>query len=111
MSKLNGSSIHEVISFMNDIYSIELSAHDILVRIIGATCVGTFLCSASANTFNQWIEIERDRKMMRTRARPLPSGRVMPNTALTVGIMAGKRCLKKWLKATTSSQYLQQRTL
>lgn len=57
--------------------------------VLGATCVGTGLCSASANTFNQWVEIDRDAKMMRTRARPLPSGRCSPNQALSWGVFAG----------------------
>ena len=57
--------------------------------IISATCIGTFLCSASANTFNQYIEKERDAKMMRTRARPLPSGRCSPNQALSFGLLSG----------------------
>jgi protoheme IX farnesyltransferase len=57
--------------------------------VLGATCVGTMLCSSSANTFNQWVEIERDAKMMRTRARPLPSRRCTPNQALSFGVLAG----------------------
>jgi len=37
---------------------------------------GTFLCAASANSFNQIIEVERDAAMHRTARRPLPSGRI-----------------------------------
>lgn len=34
--------------------------------------VGTALCIGSANTWNQIIEVERDRRMLRTENRPLP---------------------------------------
>lgn len=43
-----------------------------------AALAGTFLCSASANAFNQLIEIDRDRSMKRTSKRPLPSFRILP---------------------------------
>lgn len=36
-----------------------------------ACCVGTALCSSSASTLNQIIEVERDSRMMRTSNRPL----------------------------------------
>eukprot|EP00607_Mallomonas_marina_P009639 CAMPEP_0182421742 /NCGR_PEP_ID=MMETSP1167-20130531/7208_1 /TAXON_ID=2988 /ORGANISM="Mallomonas Sp, Strain CCMP3275" /LENGTH=174 /DNA_ID=CAMNT_0024599157 /DNA_START=407 /DNA_END=928 /DNA_ORIENTATION=+ len=54
-----------------------------------AACIGTALCAASANTFNQVIETENDKKMNRTRMRPLPSNRVSKYEALTVAIAAG----------------------
>lgn len=41
-----------------------------------ALAMGTLLSAAGANGLNQLIEIERDRKMLRTRNRPLPSGRI-----------------------------------
>ena len=45
---------------------------------LGATLAGTFLCAASANSFNQLIEIKPDATMQRTANRPLPSGRISP---------------------------------
>ena len=45
---------------------------------LAGTCVGTMLCSASANTLNQIIERVPDSLMRRTWARPLPSGRCTP---------------------------------
>lgn len=46
--------------------------------IVGWTVLGTMLCAASANAFNQVIEYRRDRLMERTRGRPVPSGRMSP---------------------------------
>jgi protoheme IX farnesyltransferase len=40
------------------------------------TLVGTALVAASASTWNQWIERDRDLKMPRTAERPLPAGRL-----------------------------------
>jgi len=59
------------------------------IIIFSATCFGTVLCAASANTFNQIIEKEFDSKMFRTRARPLPSGRATTSEALSFGIGSG----------------------
>lgn len=38
---------------------------------LAATLLGTSMCIASANTFNQWIEHSYDSQMARTRVRPL----------------------------------------
>ena len=54
-----------------------------------AACFGTALCAASANTFNQIIEKNLDLKMNRTRNRPLPSGRITVNEAVSVAIATG----------------------
>lgn len=51
--------------------------------------LGTALLVASANTLNCWMEIEADRRMARTRARPLPSGRLDPWVALAFGGLLG----------------------
>ncbi len=40
------------------------------------TALGTFLLAAGANGLNQWLEVDRDARMERTRGRPLPSGRI-----------------------------------
>lgn len=56
---------------------------------LGVTCLGTGLCSASANTFNQLIEVQRDKKMRRTQARPLPSKRCSYEKALAFGLLSG----------------------
>jgi heme o synthase len=45
------------------------------------TLVGTALVASGASAFNQLLEIEADGLMRRTRARPLPSGRIAPARA------------------------------
>lgn len=56
---------------------------------LGWTSLGTFLCSASANSFNQIYEVVNDSKMRRTAARPLPSGRMTRLHALAFALLAG----------------------
>ncbi|KAJ2714776.1 Protoheme IX farnesyltransferase, mitochondrial [Coemansia spiralis] len=53
------------------------------------TAAGTALCSASANSFNQWIEAPYDAQMGRTRNRPLARHAVSPVHALAFGVTAG----------------------
>jgi protoheme IX farnesyltransferase len=53
----------------------------LLYTLLGITLVG-----GGANTLNQWKERSNDALMYRTRARPLPSGRVEPLNALWFGI-------------------------
>ena len=45
------------------------------------TLIGTALVASGASAFNQLLEIESDGLMRRTRARPLPSGRMAPSRA------------------------------
>lgn len=59
------------------------------VSTLLATAVGTGLCSASANTFNQLIEIPYDSQMPRTAKRPLPSHLITPLHAFTFGTITG----------------------
>lgn len=51
--------------------------------------LGGFLTTASANGFNQVIERELDKLMMRTRFRPLPTQRMTVAEALTASILMG----------------------
>jgi protoheme IX farnesyltransferase len=48
--------------------------------------LGTALTAFGANILNQWAEADRDRRMERTRNRPLPAGRVSRRTALAWGL-------------------------
>ena len=50
------------------------------------TLLGIALAAASANSLNAYIERDVDARMERTRARPLPSGRLSPKAALRFGL-------------------------
>ncbi len=58
-------------------------------EIIVATLVGTSLAAGCANSLNSYLERDLDGLMERTRARPLPSGRVRPERALAFGLGLG----------------------
>ena len=47
--------------------------------------LGTALAAAGAAALNQWWERRLDALMQRTRARPIPGGRMLPRDALIVG--------------------------
>src|SRR5947209_14886815 len=50
------------------------------------TVIGTGLIASGTAALNQWYEREADRKMRRTAARPLPSGKLSAPRALAFGI-------------------------
>ncbi|KAG6543610.1 hypothetical protein Mapa_014973 [Marchantia paleacea] len=56
---------------------------------LGLTSFGTMLCAASANSFNQLLEIANDSRMKRTMRRPLPAGRIGVPHALAFAVTAG----------------------
>ncbi len=47
--------------------------------------LGTALLASGASALNQLLEREHDAKMRRTQDRPLPSGRLTPETVLIIG--------------------------
>lgn len=55
----------------------------------GVILFATALLVASANILNCFLERDTDARMVRTRERPLPAGRVDPWSALALGIGAG----------------------
>jgi protoheme IX farnesyltransferase len=59
------------------------------VPILLSTAVGTALCSASANTFNQLQEVPYDAQMTRTSMRPLVRRAVSPMHAAVFGAVTG----------------------
>jgi len=64
-----------------------LAAHTVDWRAAAAFS-GVFLLAAAASALNQLQERERDALMARTADRPLPAGRLRPQTALlTVGVL------------------------
>jgi len=52
------------------------------------TLLGTGLVAVGASMLNQLIERYSDARMQRTANRPLPAGRMLPGTALSVGALA-----------------------
>src|SRR5262249_49052404 len=46
------------------------------------TVIGTALIAGGASALNQYVERHLDARMVRTRARPLPDGRLLPSEAL-----------------------------
>ncbi len=46
------------------------------------TIIGTALVAGGASALNQYVERDLDARMLRTRNRPLPDGRLQPNDAL-----------------------------
>ncbi len=53
------------------------------------TLFGLALVAGGANAVNMWWDRDIDAVMSRTRARPVPSGRVLPEEALCFGVTAG----------------------
>ncbi len=49
------------------------------------TVLGTALVASGASALNQFLERDYDARMRRTQNRPLPSGRLQPQTVLIVG--------------------------
>lgn len=49
------------------------------------TMIGTGMATGGALALNQYIERDYDARMVRTRHRPIPSGRLQPATALVFG--------------------------
>ncbi|MFN3322007.1 MAG: heme o synthase [Bryobacteraceae bacterium] len=80
------------------------------------TVAGTALIASGTAALNQWYEREADAKMLRTRERPIPSGRVGARQALAFGILlsilgfvqlaAGANVLAGVLGAFTLGSYL-----
>jgi heme o synthase len=53
------------------------------------TLLGTGLVGASSCIFNQVAEQEVDSLMLRTQNRPIPAGRIAPESAIRVGVVMG----------------------
>ncbi len=54
---------------------------------IVATLLGTALIVSGANALNMYLERDVDRRMDRTKNRPLPAGRLSPKVALWFGVI------------------------
>ncbi len=64
---------------------------DVYVSVVGltGTLVGLALVGASCGILNQYLERDIDAHMWRTMERPVPAGRISPNTALGMGVVLG----------------------
>ncbi len=56
-------------------------------RVGALTLLGVGLAAAGAAMLNHWMDRDLDARMVRTRRRPLPSGRIRPSTVLLLGIL------------------------
>jgi len=80
------------------------------------TLVGTSLAASGTMALNQWVERDLDARMLRTRERPLPNGRVSPGDAAVFGagltvagiviLLTGVNTLAAAVTAATSVSYL-----
>lgn len=59
------------------------------LTVLAWVALGTALSAFGANILNQAWEVERDRRMIRTRSRPIPSGRIARSTAVVWGLVSG----------------------
>lgn len=67
--------------------------------------IGTALCSGGASALNQFVERDVDGLMRRTQNRPLPTGRISPNSAFAFGLIVsaiGVVYLAAWVNALSA---------
>ncbi|MDB2571109.1 heme o synthase [Polaribacter sp.] len=64
-----------------------LAAETVNYAMLTLLAVGGFLMVGASNAFNQIIEVDTDALMQRTKNRPLPTGRMSVNFALTIAIL------------------------
>ncbi|MEJ7749857.1 MAG: heme o synthase [Thermoleophilaceae bacterium] len=62
-------------------------AGDPSLGLVALTCLGGYLSAGGAGAVNHWYDRDIDAGMKRTADRPVPSGRVSPNAALTYGLV------------------------
>ncbi len=92
------------------------SGHPLNTGALLALVLGTAAVGAGAGALNQYMEKDFDGRMERTRGRPLPSGRLHPDSALAFGVAcsvtglgvlaAGTNLLAAMLAAATLVSYL-----
>ena len=73
--------------------------------LMASVLIGTGLVASGAAALNQLLERDFDSRMLRTESRPLPSGRIQPETVLLFGVIcaaAGLACLALTVNLLTS---------
>lgn len=97
----NTSSIKSAITDVKQLFKVGLSLSVVFSSVAGyllavekvnyailtLLAVGGFLMVGASNAFNQIIEVDTDALMQRTKNRPLPTGRMSVNFALTIAIL------------------------
>ncbi|HWD18995.1 MAG TPA: heme o synthase [Verrucomicrobiae bacterium] len=88
------------VALLSDLFKARLTTLVLLTTLVGFyvgsrgapayglmlnTLAATALLASGASALNQLLEREHDAKMRRTQDRPLPSGRMTPETALLIG--------------------------
>ncbi|KAI0636180.1 protoheme IX farnesyltransferase [Trametes polyzona] len=86
--QLSKSSL-TVLVVLTAMSGVALSPLPTTVPVLLSTALGTALCSASANTFNQVQEVPYDAQMARTRNRPLVRRAISPLHATGFGLATG----------------------
>lgn len=66
-----------------------LGARSMDFSLLVHTLLATGLVASGASALNQFLERSHDARMRRTEDRPLPSGRMQPETALMFGAVSG----------------------
>jgi protoheme IX farnesyltransferase len=56
------------------------------LQLVLTVAIAGYLMAGGANTINMWFDRDIDRKMSRTRLRPIPAGRIAPPVALAFGV-------------------------
>jgi len=64
-----------------------MGSRDLNFMLLLHAIIGTGLIASGASALNQYFERELDARMMRTRNRPLPRGRLLPNEALIFSVV------------------------
>jgi protoheme IX farnesyltransferase len=71
------------------------------------TLLGGTLAAGGANTINQYVDRDIDHVMVRTRRRPLPSGRMTPNQVLIFGLaLSALSVVQLWVTVNALSALL-----
>lgn len=89
LTKARLSTLVVLTTAVGFIVAVPISAFGIDWMMLVWTVLGTALAAGSAAAFNQLVEVNRDRRMKRTQARPLPSGRMGMIHAFIAAVVMG----------------------
>ncbi len=84
-AELTKARLSALVVFTTALGFVLASPADIDWGRLGWALLGTTLAAFGANALNQCLEVERDRRMRRTRLRPLPAGEISRGHAAALG--------------------------